>query len=776
VIVFGVLLVLFVLPGYAWVSWLHREDGLDLPTRLVVGWSWSFAVFSLVAGPFLWLHGKVSAFLTVAGPVWITFAVVAGLLFDRSVGGKKGVAAPLPAKEPSRPVKAQIARVAGNRTTVAIIGLYAALVGSVVYLWATGDPVSHQWITLLFPAILAVATVLALALARISAPVIRYGLEDDAAAPRLWSILAGLLILVQVVGVVTYGRPDWDDCFYLGAALDYQQGEILNDQEPTHREGFPIQAVYLLMSWELWGAILGRIAGIGPLVLFHSLLPPILVLACYAAYRALLLELLPRRWVPLALIGLCGFHLWGISNLGNASNHFLIRIWQGKAVLLHWGLPLTTLAVIRFARQPGWRWWLTLFAGLVIDLGLSSSAIYLSVCLLSCLVPLLLPTAPAGRRIAFVAGSILALAPPVGVGLLVRDAIRGDAAYQPEATRGAVQTWFFEWDRYAGNGSAEVVWLVTLPLLTILLPTWRSRALLVGLPAILLVTYGNPFLQAIVSARLTGAVTYYRLFWLYPVGLGLAVLLALAARLVGKLLAPALGFGEGWLPLAACAAGLSISAALPGVWVWGERNSRDPFMTPRAAENLEQMPAELKIIARKLADEPDITERRIACGEEVASFLTPFDRGFRFSTTRAGYTMYSVGRSRGPAEAAQRVYLTDALALGRRLPPLTEVSWQLFVRTASSDPDAPRPEPWPSYATVPILLDRFAVGYAVASPVFGQNDRETRLLANERDNTLSKNGFRTIYRGGSYSLWKREKDRVGIARPADSSQATDKKR
>jgi hypothetical protein len=598
-------------------------------------------------------------------------------------------------------------------------------------------------------------------------PLDRADSEDEAPPPRSWSFVAGALILIQAVGVVAYGRPDWDDCFYLAAALDYKEGTVLNDQDPSHREGFPVQAIYRLMSWELWGGTLGRLSGIGPLSLFHSLLPCFLVLACYGAYRAVLVEILPRRWVPLALIGLCGFHLWGISNTGNASNHFLARVWQGKSVLLHLGIPLTTVAVLRFARQLDWGWWLTLCICIVASLGLSSSAIFLMPCLLTCLIPLLLPIVSPNRRLAYIAGCGLSLVPLVSVGLLIRAAVQGDAAYHPEAPA-ALETWYREWLRYAGSGSAEFVWLASLPILWITLPSWRSRAYLVLLPLLLFLTFGNPLLQRFVASHLTAAVTYYRLFWLYPVGIGLGALLAILSRLVSRLLAPGLHLGESSLALAVCLVGLGATLTLPGVAAWSKRNTSGPYMTPVPSVNLEQMPAELKIIAQSLAAEPDIESQRIACGEEVASFLTPFNRHFRFVATRPGYTMYSVGRERGAIEAAERLYLVEALRSGRLFPALPEEAWQLFVRTIGQPPDAPRPDPWPSLQSLPSLLDRYNVGYAIASPALGRTQQEIEIFSKERDNTLAKTGFRRIYRGDQYSLWQRKSNSAAKGRASSN--------
>ncbi len=764
-------LLLFLLPGYVLASWLHRVDRLDLATRLVLGATWSFAVFSVPAAPFLWLHGSVPAFLTVAGGMWVAFCLVTGALYWRMRRSSNKLPEPLPREKPEP--SGQPRRPRASRWSYLLVIAFGTMAGIVVYLWVRaenwtiGDKATaiggHALLTLLLPAVLLTGSAVAVALERSTGDLLRFGPDDDALPPRIWSAAAAALILFQAVGVVTYGRPDWDDCFYLAAALDYQEGSVLNDQEPTHREGYPVQPIYWLMIWELWGATLGRMSGIGPLVTFHSLLPGLLVLACYAAYRAVLQELLPRRWVPLALIGLGGFHLWGISNLGNASNHFLIRIWQGKAVLLHFCIPIVMCCLLRFSRDAALRWWLSLCAALLIGPGLSSSAIFLSTFLIACLVPVVIGTVPAGRRLAFVVGSFAALLPTVGVGVLTWLNIRGDSAYVPETSQTSWQRWFFEWDRYSGRGSAEVVWITLLPLLFVMLRDWRSRAVLLGLPAVLVLVFGNPLIANLVASRLTGAVTYSRLFWLYPVGLGLAAILALGSRLVARLLNAASGANVSGSAFATCLCGLAVSAALPGVWVWGAANSRDAFMTPGPADNLEHMPADLKVIADRLAGRSDIAERRIACGEEVASFLTPYDRRFRFVCTRDGYTMYSVGRAHGPAEAAERLYLAAALQRGRLSPPLPEAGWDLIVRISGADADAARPDPWPSRAVVPELLARYNVGYAIASPISGRSVEESQRLEVVRDAGLREYGFHPLHKGNQYCLWARE-PRPALAR------------
>src|SRR5690349_3637780 len=60
----------FVLPGYWWVTWLHRRDGYRWPMRVTLGFVWSFAVFSVLATPFLWFGASSRVFDYALTALW----------------------------------------------------------------------------------------------------------------------------------------------------------------------------------------------------------------------------------------------------------------------------------------------------------------------------------------------------------------------------------------------------------------------------------------------------------------------------------------------------------------------------------------------------------------------------------------------------------------------------------------------------------------------------------------------------------------------------------
>jgi Family of unknown function (DUF6077) len=729
------ILAAFVLPGYGWVTWLHAGDRLSRPLRLVLGFAWSFALFSLLGGPFLWFCGTFADFLSALYPLWALFSLAAALAYVRVFRAP----GPSAAGRPAGPPAAETPRVPAGAW--ALLGVYAALGVGLVVVWATGSAFRRALLTLHFPAVLLLCGWLAWRLRHGLGPLLRFGPADET-APRLWTIAAAVAIAVQVVSVVVYYRPDWDDCVYLGAVLEYHQGERLNGRDPTIRgtESGGVGGPYRALCWELWGAVLCSFSGLSPLVVFHSLLPGLLVLGAYAAYAGLFAELLPPRWRPLALLGLSGYHLWGVGSLANASNHFLVRIWQGKSVLLHLALPLAAVVLCRYAGRPGWRWGASLCACLCFGLGASSTAIFLGPALVGCLALALLPTVPAGRlRLLF--GCAFALT-PLGIealGILLdtpKEALHSLGLQGAEGVPGSSwSNWFQEFHNQAGGGSAEIIWIASLPLLAALLGGPRPRAYLVAYPALLLLTFANPFLCNAVTAYVTTAHGYYRIFWLFPVGTGLAALLALLARLAERAQERYLPFQVPHAALVVCGLGLAVSALPPGKFVWGLANNLGPFMTPRRAENLEKMPPDLLVIAERLDRDPHVQDGQILCGEEVSSFLIPYSRSFRLVVTRPMYTIGGLLSAGQVTEAAEHAFL---LAVADRGKLAEREVGALSVR------DVPR------------LLDRYQVRFAVSSPVLWASDeRVKQAVLREREKLLTENSFYALYRGTEYVLWKR---------------------
>lgn len=664
ILLFLFVLAVFVAPGYGCVRYLLRGDRLSAPLRWTLAFTWSFALFALIAGPFLWCGSSFRALVPTTVLVWLAYGMIGGLAWWRA--GK---------------------------------------------LSASGAP---------------------------DAPVSsRLGLAwDEEGPPRLWTALAVGFVLLQAVSAVVYDRPDWDDCYYLAAMVDDQGGGVLNAEEPTHREGFPVPNVQRLLCWELWGAEVCHFTGLHPLVLFHTVLPGILVMLAYAAYAALFREYLPRRWVPLALLGLSAYHLWAISGHSTAANHFLPRLWQGKAILLHIAIPLLVFTLTRYAGIPSWRRWLSLLLVVVFGLGVSISAIFMEVVLCLCLLPGLLWMAR-GQRVRVLVGTLAALAPLVLCGLLVRSAAQGDPVLLGRPP--SLATWTQVVNGYAPIRGAEVLWLLSLPILAMLLPDRRSAVYWIGFPIMLALTFANPFAYDLVARQLTSYFTYYRLLWLFPVGPGLGAMVAMTARFLATGWGVTTGRAAVTVPLGVAGLFVLAISAIPGLYVWSPRNSFiGPLGTPHLAQNAEKIPADLVPLVRRVQVDPDVSDVRVLCDEQVASFLTAYAPRLRFVQTRAMYTAYYLKEVGRPAEGQERCVLASVLQFGESDGGSLANLQAIFGEEGMANLFGGRS----STSDIGTLLLRYRVRYVIVAP--GDQGADVWL----------RWGYRQVEHQGDFVLWQ----------------------
>jgi hypothetical protein len=690
----------FALPGVGCAVWLERRGRLTLLCA-PLGFAASLALFGAVAWPFLWYRrtlGELRATLVV---VWSAWALIGLYAFSRrrardepDAVGDEREETPLP-----WPLLAGV---------LAIVGAVAWTVWAAIWIHDHGGAERAVHATLAaLPVELALLAVLVWRL-RATTKTAAASLAPTLQAPRAAVLVATALVALQAASAAVYARPDWDDGYYLAAALDFAQAPVLDAEEPTHREGFRVQPHQRLLVWELLGAVLCRLSGVAVPVLFHTVWPPLLVLLAYAAYAGLFAELVPRRQVGLAVIGLSGVMLWGISSQWSAASFFLPRLWQGKAIALHLWVPLASAFLLRAARRPSARNAVALVVAVGAGLAASLSAIFLLLALLVSLAAALAWSA-AGRRAPLVATAVAGALPLLVVGLALRERVGAGAAVTvvpPEQ-----DAWWKLVSHYVGTGVAfEIAWILTLPLCALVVRERRARAYLLGLPAALAVGLAGPLLYHPVARSFTSYHTYERLFWLYPVGTGLAVLLA---RLAGRQAAASPRAER--IALVLALGGVLSWLALPSLYVWGARNDfLGPLGAPRLAENLEKTPPGLRTIAARLAAQPDARTTRILCNEEAASFLTSSSRALRFVQTRRLYTVPMLAAEGRPAEGLERHRLA---------------AW---LRGEEAAPD------------VDLLLDRYRVGWAIS-------------IAEDRGAAeLGRHGFRAVWRDDRFTLWQRD--------------------
>jgi hypothetical protein len=618
----------------------------------------------------------------------------------------------------------------GGSPRRALLALRAAglAAGLGLSVWLPHQLVAFWWAALLLLAAAAAGCVLREP-ARAEAPAAGRALE------------AGLLLLALACAALALvaNRVDLDDAFYVNlatAAVDAPAAPLLAGDTLHGVPGLPLHLpVYRLHGWELWNAALAWVTGIPALACFHFVGAALGAALVPLALARLCRWLAPRCW-PWA-VAACVFVLLAAGEPHRWYGNFaLVRIWQGKGLLLFVFLPLVQAHAIEFALRPGRGAWLRLAAAQIAALGCSSSALWLApaaaLSAAACALPL--SRRGAGRLLLLAAASAYLLC----AGLAARQWMAADPALEPlalrtpevEAMRELRQ--LPEESRHApgvqldlslllvaGDGRLRPLLLLALVAAWTLAPAGLGRRFAILVPLAALVVLLDPYTTEWLGANVTGPSTW-RALWLVPVPLLLALMLV-SPLAVGSLARPLRG-------LAALAACVGFAWLVPA-----------PFGL--AAENQVRFafPPRLKVPPEALRWAQLVSERAgpgsvVVAPVDVSAWLPTLHRHAQPLVVRPLY-LARYAEALGAGDLELRLFMTA------------------FVSGDAQEPQAP-----PRFAEG---LERFGVR-AVLLQEFAAAPRARAVLRAA--------GFARDLKGADYEIWLRPAASSGGAAATSSSR------
>ena len=197
-------------------------------------------------------------------------------------------------------------------------------------------------------------------------------------------LLSILFILFQAVISTVFQFENADDMYYIGLANSSIGSTALFTVDPsTGDPRFPVITQYLYGSYELLIAVLSKTFGLHPTIIFHSILPFFLIIISYLAYAYLAKQLMPEKYIPLFIIGLSLFHIFGDYSAYSQGTFLLTRCWQGKSILLHIILPTTLAFIIQYFRNYHLKYLWILTLVLLSGMSFSPIAIFLPTLLIA---------------------------------------------------------------------------------------------------------------------------------------------------------------------------------------------------------------------------------------------------------------------------------------------------------------------------------------------------------------------------------------------------------
>ncbi|MDF3931717.1 DUF6077 domain-containing protein [Pseudomonas citronellolis] len=383
------------------------------------------------------------------------------------------------------------------------------------------------------------------------------------AASKIALPLLVLLCAVAVVLVLVLKRTDLDDSSFLQiaaqTALHSNLAPLTYDASLGHLvEPFRF-APYRLSSYELLAALLVKWTGLNLLAIYYLVLPAIgavlCILAAFLFARCFVRGSLPA--VLAVLVFLLVILVWGETSTAYG-NRLLVRLFQGKGLLIAVTTPVSLVAGLMLIRQPSLLAWSLLCLANVCAIGVSSSGLVLCVfvaALIFC------ASIAAGPRRCMVIGFqlFIALLYPMLLAFWMKFESRSAVSFSEIGT-------YLPIDASLGGGGRESIALAAMLGGFLVFFRARDKELALLFAGTLLVTL-NPWLAEL-FAHFSSRNMSWRIAWAAPVPLLLSVTLV-AILQAGWQQRHRL---QGWLP-AVPALGMALLFLFVGRTVFAPENN-----------------------------------------------------------------------------------------------------------------------------------------------------------------------------------------------------------
>ncbi|MCR5187279.1 MAG: hypothetical protein K6D97_09280 [Clostridia bacterium] len=159
------------------------------------------------------------------------------------------------------------------------------------------------------------------------------------------TIAAVILIGIQIYVPTVYMHEDDDDIFYVGTAVTSLYENSMFKVNPRIGEDVGIEWKYVLGPFPLYNAVISRLIHIHPTITAHTILPGAFILLCYSVLYLLAKRLFrdDTNSVVLFLVFMSLINIFGNYSIRTPSTFLLFRIWQGKAMLANYIIPMVWL-------------------------------------------------------------------------------------------------------------------------------------------------------------------------------------------------------------------------------------------------------------------------------------------------------------------------------------------------------------------------------------------------------------------------------------------------
>ncbi|MFV0465992.1 MAG: DUF6077 domain-containing protein [Lachnospiraceae bacterium] len=158
------------------------------------------------------------------------------------------------------------------------------------------------------------------------------------------------MVCLQIVIYIRYAYSNADDAFYIASANTSLVTNTIFAVNPyTGAEYATLPSRYVLSPFHAFIAVMSKLTGVHPAILSHSVMMILFLLLAYAVYILIGRVLFQNDMEKLGffLILITSLHVFAAFSERTAGLFFLIRLWQGKAIVAGIILPFVLYLFLR---------------------------------------------------------------------------------------------------------------------------------------------------------------------------------------------------------------------------------------------------------------------------------------------------------------------------------------------------------------------------------------------------------------------------------------------
>ena len=209
--------------------------------------------------------------------------------------------------------------------------------------------------------------------------------EEAAAHDRMawWAWLLWVLViasvLAQMVFFYFYNHMNGDDSYYIAQSVITDLMDTMYQRDAYTGTPMGLDVRHALSVLPVFVTWVGRVCGIHAATAAHAILGPVFLAVCYGAYALVGKALFAknRNAVPVFVLIVQLWYLWGNVSIFTPETFLYTRTWQGKAVFSNIILPLAFYLLYRLLTEWKTVYMVLLFILSVAGIFTTTASVYL---------------------------------------------------------------------------------------------------------------------------------------------------------------------------------------------------------------------------------------------------------------------------------------------------------------------------------------------------------------------------------------------------------------